>query len=382
MRQMLEAGGSPPVINAKVDLAYAVIHFQEGNTAEGMNMLSRAHRVAIAIGSAWLKYHCALLEADIALNAGRRKRCASYLSDAFAIAREQELTTTDWWNPARMSELCDFALGQGIETEYVTHIILTTNLRPPATQIQSPDWPWPVKIELLGKFRIAINGTELRGRAAGQTKALELLKVLLAKGGSKVSLSHLADALWPDADGDDARNSLKTTIHRLRRLLEIPEALQLSNGFLSLQQEYCWCDTQVVAALAATPQSSSQRLPNLKRALELCRGTVLENEEATPWILAARKEMQRIAHEVVMEMGVRYETKNKWNKAIATYTKGLDIDPTNEQAYRHLMLCYQRIGQQNEALAVYERCRDELKLQLDRVPTSRTLALAESIIQT
>ena len=80
-------------------------------------------------------------------------------------------------------------------------------------------------------------------------------------------------------------------------------------------------------------------------------------------------------------MGVRYETKSKWNKAIATYTKGLGIDPTDEQAYRHLMLCYQRIGQQNEAIAVYERCCDELKLQFDRVPTSRTLALAESIIQ-
>jgi two-component SAPR family response regulator len=211
---------------------------------------------------------------------------------------------------------------------------------------------------------------------------LELLKALIAKGDSKVSLSHLADALWPDADGDDARNSLKTTIHRLRRLLNIPEALRLSNGFLSLQQKYCWCDTQVVAALAATPRSNSERLANLKRALELCRGTLLEYEEESPWILASRKRMQRIAHAVVMELGVHYEAKCKWNKAIAAYNKGLHTDPTDEQVYRHLMLCYQRIGQQNEAIAAYERCCDELKLQLDRVPTSRTLALAESIIQT
>ena len=51
-------------------------------------------------------------------------------------------------------------------------------------------------------------------------KPLELLKAIIAFGGSNVATERICDALWPDADGDRALNSFKFAIHQLRRLLE------------------------------------------------------------------------------------------------------------------------------------------------------------------
>ena len=44
-------------------------------------------------------------------------------------------------------------------------------------------------------------------------------KLAIALGGTAVAVDRLATLLWPDAEGDAARNSFDNALHRLRKLL-------------------------------------------------------------------------------------------------------------------------------------------------------------------
>jgi LuxR family maltose regulon positive regulatory protein len=376
----LKESGSVPIIEAKMNIASAILHFDAAEYAEAKTRLTNAERIANATGSLWLQYHCLLLNAGFARQSGDHDQCLQNLRGGFQLGREHGLIMTDWWDAPAMSGLCEIALDNDIERLHVCSIIEKTGLQPGSETIFSVHWPWPVRIEVLGHFKMVVQGKVVSGRTKSQKKVLELIKALIALGGKQVSATKLADALWPDAEGDDARNALKTNIHRLRKLLGGSEVVELKDGYLSLCTRYCWVDALVFSALAKTPRSSPNRIANFRQALKLYHGRLLAAEEDCPWTLAPRKHLQKIAHEIVMELGVRHEGRCKWSKAIRVYRKGLDADPIDEQICRHLMQCYQQSGHDEAALDIYEQCCSELKMQVARNPCARTRLLAESII--
>ena len=110
-------------------------------------------------------------------------------------------------------------------------------------------WPWPVKINVLGRFRIRVDGKPLRFSGKVQKKPLLLLKALMAFGEEQVKEEQLEDILWPEAEGDVAHQSLETTLHRLRKWLGYPEALLFSNGLAALDRRFCWTDVWAFESL-------------------------------------------------------------------------------------------------------------------------------------
>ena len=78
----------------------------------------------------------------------------------------------------------------------------------------------------LGRFEIVKEGTPLRFNGKAQQKPLAMLKALIALGGRNVSEFHIAEALWPDSDGDMQHQSLATTLYRLRQILGEKEMIE------------------------------------------------------------------------------------------------------------------------------------------------------------
>ena len=91
----------------------------------------------------------------------------------------------------------------------------------------------PATIRTLGRFDILLDGEPIVFGRKAKKKALELLKFLIASGGSDVAKEAICDTLWPDAEGDRANNSLKFTLHQLRQLLKSETALVMRSGQLS-----------------------------------------------------------------------------------------------------------------------------------------------------
>jgi DNA-binding SARP family transcriptional activator len=101
---------------------------------------------------------------------------------------------------------------------------------------------YPLHIYTLGRFSVTRGIEPIRFARKAQHRPLQLLKALIALGGREVGSDRLGMALWPESEGDTAYNAFEITLHRLRKLIGIENALMLSNGLLTLDNQRCWVD--------------------------------------------------------------------------------------------------------------------------------------------
>ena len=123
---------------------------------------------------------------------------------------------------------------------------------------------------------------------------MELLHLLVAQENSALQQDQVADALWPDADGDAARNALDNAVHRLRKWLGGEDRILLRHGTLALNPERCWCDVQALQAALErlTSAALEDRAPLLQGIRRLDRGALLPGVEQVA-VVTRRNELQR-----------------------------------------------------------------------------------------
>ena len=121
--------------------------------------------------------------------------------------------------PDHLAELCADALELGIETDFCTALIRRRALAPPES---SPShWPWPLRLFVLGDFRMELNGAPVNPGAKPPTRSLDILRVLAIAKDHACSLQDIYEWLWPDAEGDQAKAACEQALHRLRKLLSV-----------------------------------------------------------------------------------------------------------------------------------------------------------------
>jgi two-component SAPR family response regulator len=161
----------------------------------------------------------------------------------------------------------------------------------------------PVVIHTFGRFDIVINGQPLRFARRAPIRSLQFLGALIAHGGRGISAGTLADALWPEAEGDDAFRCFTITLYRLRSLLTVPGAVILSAGRVSLDPTHCRVDVwdfERALRQARDPQA-------LDAALALYRGPFL-GDEPQPWAIGTRVRLQQLATRALIEAGPPAQT--------------------------------------------------------------------------
>jgi len=155
----------------------------------------------------------------------------------------------------------------------------------------------PVIIHTFGRFDLVIQGTPLRFTRRAPIRTLQFLGALIAHGGRGVSHGALADALWPDAEGDDAFRCFTMTLYRLRTLLKLPRAVTLSAGRVSLDPALCHVD--VWAFERALRQARDPEA--LEAALSLYHGPFL-GDDSQPWAIGMRLRLQQLATRARLEI--------------------------------------------------------------------------------
>ncbi len=381
-----EVGGVPGEIVGLLLTAEA--HHALGNRRAAFRYLVASLRVARR-GMRYLEFPCLLLAARLHFDAGRRSRALTTLRNAMTFGREIDAGRL-WalYGPA-LAVLCARALEAGIEVDFVRTFVGRNRLAPPR-ELRDPEvWPWPLRIRTLGGCEVLVNGLRLRAPGKAQRKPLALLKALVAFGGRDVSETRLSDALWPDADGDAARRAFATTLHRLRKLLGVKEALMFREGQLSFDPRYCSVDVWVTerhlseaeAGWRAGPhaQDASRAAEEAERALALYKGSFLPDDVGEPWTVQPRERLRRRFLRGMEGLGTYLEETGRWADAADRYQRALEVDPVIERFYQRLMLCHQKLGRTSEALATFDRCRTVLRRSLGVEPSSETRALANSL---
>ncbi len=309
---------------------------------------------------------------------GDEQYANEYLTKSFSSAANVQIYSNPLWYGPLMKDLSLRALEQNIEPIFTRELICRNQLAPPDSHPFVENWPWPLKIYTLGRFSILLNEKPIDT----ESRPFDLLKILLAYGGRDVHEEKIVDALWPDAEGDQAQASFKTTLHRLRKVLGDLDVLVLKNHQLSLNGDYVWVDVWAMSRLFEPAQQSintkdtAQSAELADKLMQRYRGHFLASEPAS-WAIHQREglRLRFIRYTITLAQSIEHEDSQT---AIQCYQRLLEIDLLIEEAYQGLIRCYQAQGRQAEALASYEKCVNILASTSGSSPSSATTDLIQS----
>jgi LuxR family transcriptional regulator, maltose regulon positive regulatory protein len=278
--------------------------------------------------------------------------------------------------PTLAPGLCALALKFNIEVSYVNALIRTWNWHPPDSTTEV--WPWPVRIYTLGRFELFVEGERVTFGPKAPRKVLALLKALICLGATDVRDRRLISALWSDDEQDTAKAAFDVTLHRLRRLLVHPEAIQVQDGSLRLNPEVCWVDTVALGQLLERPHDRG----NMQALLSLYKGNLLPADDDEAWSSSLRERLRRkFVHRAEL-VGNELEALQEWRLAIDHYQRGLDADNMTEAFYCGLMRCYSALQRPSEAISVYRRMQRLLSVTLGLQPGASSEALYRGLLST
>ena len=226
--------------------------------------------------------------------------------------------------------------------------------------------------------------------SVSEREVLELLKALIAFGGIEVSPGDLASALWLRLDGIVAQRSVDALLRNLREILG-EECVRVSpDGCISLVPDCCWVDVwEFERMLAVTRRILNSdltvkvagRLEVLScRLLDLYQGHFPAEEDATSWSVSLRERLRSKFIRHMIDAGRYWESRELWDRAIAYYQRGLEVDDLIEDFYRRLMVCHLETHSIGEGMSVYGRCRKVHSVVLGLRPAPETEVLHHALM--
>jgi LuxR family transcriptional regulator, maltose regulon positive regulatory protein len=277
--------------------------------------------------------------------------------------------------PTQMAELCIEALRSGAET--VRELTKQYSRQP--SQKPEGGRPWPFKVFVLGRFQVVKGDAPIRSSRRQQRKPLELLQALIAFGGTEVGAGRLTDALWPDSEGDAGYHALESALYRLRQLLGAPSAVAMAGGKLTLDRRQVWVDMWAFESELRGCEADDNCPERLARLRELYGGHFLAHDMEKTWAVEKRQTLREKFGRTIRDFARTYEKQALWQEAAGVYQIGLDVDSLAEEFHRGLIMCHRELGDHAAAVAAYRRCSELLLKGLGVQPSSKTLALYQSV---
>jgi predicted ATPase/DNA-binding SARP family transcriptional activator len=205
-----------------------------------------------------------------------------------------------------------------------------------------------VRIRLLGEFGIDRDNVPVDAREWRLRKARTLVKLLALAPGQRLHRDVLLDLLWPDRPVESAVNNLHQALHVARRVLagDGPRAglMELQNDLVVLCTDGpVEVDVSRFRTLAAGDRAAR------REAVAAYTGDLLPEDRFEQWAAGPRAELRGLLCELLVDLG-----------DAASLRRALEIDPLHERAVRGLMRQLADAGRRSEALARYERLKDDL----------------------
>ena len=233
--------------------------------------------------------------------------------------------------------------------------------------------PEPMRIWLLGGFRVGVGSRTITEEAWRLRKAAALVKLLALARGHRFHREEIMQLLWPDQAPQAAANNLHYTLHHARRTLGA--TLTSASPYLRLQSEQLalcpggllWVDVEAFDDAASVARRTREPAA-YRRAIELYAGELLPADRYEDWTEARRLELRSAFLSLLVELAALYEERGEYGAGIEALGKVLAEEPTSEEAHVSLMRLYAFSGRQGEALGQYDRLKEVLSKELNTEP--------------
>lgn len=224
-----------------------------------------------------------------------------------------------------------------------------------------------------GRPQLRLVGPALLQWPDGRQQALcsrdALLLGRLAQDGLQ-DRQRLADWLWPDTSGAQARTNLRQRLLRLRRRLGCELVRGESRLTLDPNLAGDWQDPQ------ASLRSNAQALCGDWLA-NVAHRDADQSDDIDAWLLAAREHWRSRCHAGLLGCADAAERRGNPAAALPYLQRLCAEDPLHEGHHRRLMRLHLHCGERSAALAAYTRLSRRLRLELALAPAPQTAALAQ-----
>jgi DNA-binding SARP family transcriptional activator len=279
------------------------------------------------------------------------------------------------WSDAAIARVDEEARGLGVDAgELVERLHDASPGKEPAR----------LQVRVLGPFEVRSAGTAMRFGRKSPTRPLAVLKYLAACGTRGAAESEIADALWPDQDGDVALRSLAVNLHRLRKLLGDASTVVHRDRRLALDARRVWSDAAAFELLlesSALAGEEPERMRTAQRALDLYRGDFLADEEDAPWTIGVRQRLRARFVTACASQAARLAAAGRLRDARAFYARGLGIDPTVDELCLGMMRCSQALGEPSVGIAAFRELERALLARRSRPAAAIEALYAELLKQ-
>jgi len=212
-------------------------------------------------------------------------------------------------------------------------------------------------------------------------KARAALAYLCLNAGARVSRTRIAIMLWDRVSADQARTSFRQALYDMTSAMGplAEEMISTAQATVRFNTDVCWIDA---LALLKSPYSDSTTRADLA---VLCPGELLEgldgvSESFGEWLANERarfKERLAVSLSAVLERVDRGDFDPKQVEAVAR--RLLSFNPKHQDAWNALIRALAKLGEREQALREYERCRQTLWEAARIKPFNDTEQLYETI---
>lgn len=247
--------------------------------------------------------------------------------------------------------------------------------------------PDELGIQLLGNLGVRRGGVPLPAFPTQRAEALFAYLVL-----HRDRLIHrdvLCGQFWGDTPDGQARKSLRTTLWRIRSVIEADPAER--GTLLKVEGEHVgfaapsrvWVDVWELEECVRLSEASGTDLDDrtaqrLGRVTQLYQGDLMEGHY-DDWCSQPRERLREGFLTALDRLVRHHERKGDWRGAIASGREILRHDPLREHVHRALMGYHQAMGDRPSAVRQYLECARVLRDELQMEPMAETRALYERI---
>lgn len=231
------------------------------------------------------------------------------------------------------------------------------------------------RLRVLGTFSLtADDGRTVPVRAAKQRALLALLAV---RSASPLTQDDAAAMLWQGHAKTAARHSLRQATSAIRiaaAAVGVSDPIAISRGGIRLADEV---DTDVQAVDRPLVDGDVE---GLKRALEhycgqFAEGIDVRGDRFDAWRLAQRQRLAARAANLAVMLSRALAEHDDAEAGLAAARRALEIDPTDEAAYRRLIEMLIEAGDRGAAVRAYRSCTAALREKFGVEPEQETQAL-------
>nr|MBA2440045.1 AAA family ATPase [Thermoleophilaceae bacterium] len=223
-----------------------------------------------------------------------------------------------------------------------------------------------VQIELLGAFSVVVDGCEVAADEWPGRRAVELVQLLALPDAHRLTRDQVIEGLWPTLGVEAGAANLRKAAHHARQALRSPEGVELRGGQVALfpsraiETDAARFEAEARAALAGGDAAACAA------AASGYSGVLLPEARYEEWTHAPRERLRSLCVELLRRSG-------QWERLV-------ELEPTDEPAYRELMRSELAAGSRPAAIRWYGRLRHALRQELRIVPGAESEAIYDECV--